>query len=280
MSAAEYSGKSLTESPGYLDVRSRLNAPEQISGMTYMDLPKLAPLGYSGLLATSRLLLGLGDLGGMDSPAEVLPRLDQLMPELSPSGSVSWSDKLGFHARSRTPFPGAEGLSSGDGSQLSIGDAAFAISILLPSLNRARETANRIKCAQNMHMIGMNILLYSNDNHGNFPPDLGTLAVNSNLPAAAYICPDDPVQAPANLPPDQLAAWVNEHSSYIYLGKGLTTAADPTTLVLYEKPRDHRDGSNMLFADGHVEFQNLRLALPSIERRRQQIQSQQAPGQP
>ena len=47
-----------------------------------------------------------------------------------------------------------------------IGIIALLISILLPSLNRARETANRVKCASNLKQIGLAILLYSNENRG------------------------------------------------------------------------------------------------------------------
>jgi prepilin-type N-terminal cleavage/methylation domain-containing protein/prepilin-type processing-associated H-X9-DG protein len=50
-----------------------------------------------------------------------------------------------------------------------IGIIALLISILLPSLNRARETANRVKCASNMRQIGQAILLYANDNKGAYP---------------------------------------------------------------------------------------------------------------
>jgi prepilin-type N-terminal cleavage/methylation domain-containing protein/prepilin-type processing-associated H-X9-DG protein len=50
-----------------------------------------------------------------------------------------------------------------------IGIIALLISILLPSLNRARETANRVKCASNMRQIGQAILLYANDNRGAYP---------------------------------------------------------------------------------------------------------------
>jgi len=50
-----------------------------------------------------------------------------------------------------------------------IGIIALLISILLPSLNRARETANRVKCASNLRQIGQAILLYANDNNGSYP---------------------------------------------------------------------------------------------------------------
>jgi prepilin-type N-terminal cleavage/methylation domain-containing protein/prepilin-type processing-associated H-X9-DG protein len=50
-----------------------------------------------------------------------------------------------------------------------IGIIALLISILLPSLNRARETANRVKCGSNMRQIGQAVLLYANENKGNYP---------------------------------------------------------------------------------------------------------------
>jgi prepilin-type N-terminal cleavage/methylation domain-containing protein/prepilin-type processing-associated H-X9-DG protein len=50
-----------------------------------------------------------------------------------------------------------------------IGIIALLISILLPSLNRARETANRVKCGSNLRQVGQAILLYANENKGNYP---------------------------------------------------------------------------------------------------------------
>jgi prepilin-type N-terminal cleavage/methylation domain-containing protein/prepilin-type processing-associated H-X9-DG protein len=50
-----------------------------------------------------------------------------------------------------------------------IGIIALLISILLPSLNRARETANRVKCGSNLRQIGQAIMMYANENKGNYP---------------------------------------------------------------------------------------------------------------
>ena len=54
-----------------------------------------------------------------------------------------------------------------------IGIIALLISILLPSLNKARETANRVKCAANLKQIGNGLILYSNENKGLFPRTYG-----------------------------------------------------------------------------------------------------------
>jgi prepilin-type N-terminal cleavage/methylation domain-containing protein/prepilin-type processing-associated H-X9-DG protein len=47
-----------------------------------------------------------------------------------------------------------------------IGIIALLISILLPSLSKARESANTVKCLANMRQIGQANYLYSSENHG------------------------------------------------------------------------------------------------------------------
>jgi prepilin-type N-terminal cleavage/methylation domain-containing protein len=71
-----------------------------------------------------------------------------------------------------------------------IGIIALLISILLPSLNRARETANRVKCASNLRQIGQGFLLYSNENKQAYPRTVA--ASTADLTAFSNPLSNDP----------------------------------------------------------------------------------------
>jgi prepilin-type N-terminal cleavage/methylation domain-containing protein/prepilin-type processing-associated H-X9-DG protein len=62
-----------------------------------------------------------------------------------------------------------------------IGIIALLISILLPALNRVRETANRAKCASNLKQIGAAMIIYSNENKNLFPRSPASAALLSTV---------------------------------------------------------------------------------------------------
>lgn len=49
---------------------------------------------------------------------------------------------------------------------------ALLVSILMPSLGKARDLAKKIACASNIKIIGLGLALYDNDNNGERPPYL------------------------------------------------------------------------------------------------------------
>ncbi len=52
---------------------------------------------------------------------------------------------------------------------IAIGIIALLLALLLPALERAREQANNLKCATNLNQIGVALVIYSNENHGQYP---------------------------------------------------------------------------------------------------------------
>jgi prepilin-type processing-associated H-X9-DG protein len=140
--------------------------------------------------------------------------------------------------------------------------------VLLPSLCKPRETANRAKCASNLHQIGLAILLYSQENGGHYPPSLAVLIRDEQLTPAVMICPSGNDEASsaadtAGIVAEVAAAEKNEADhkhcmSYVYAGRGLTSdTATAKTVLAYEPLGNHQDdGTNVLFGDGHVEWFN------------------------
>jgi prepilin-type N-terminal cleavage/methylation domain-containing protein/prepilin-type processing-associated H-X9-DG protein len=88
-----------------------------------------------------------------------------------------------------------------------IGIIALLISILLPSLNKARASAANVQCQSNLRQIGIAIALYANDNKGYGPPrQVGTGAPGY---ASSVPIPNDWNNNPFPRWPDFLAKYMN-----------------------------------------------------------------------
>jgi prepilin-type processing-associated H-X9-DG protein len=134
--------------------------------------------------------------------------------------------------------------------------AIFSISILLPSLNRARETAHRVKCGANLRQIGQAMMLYANENRGQFPPTVNELLVTQDITPEVFVCPSSSDTPATGINAQQAIVNIaaGGHQSYIYLGKGGNSAVGRDVVLAYEPLSTHKVGFNALFGDGHVEF--------------------------
>jgi prepilin-type processing-associated H-X9-DG protein len=84
------------------------------------------------------------------------------------------------------------------------------MSILLPSLNRAKETAAQIKCASNLRSIGQGLLIYASENQGYLP--------------ASYIYRNQTIDPTTGIQLPSGANWGYIHWSHHILGTVPTDA--------------------------------------------------------
>ena len=124
--------------------------------------------------------------------------------------------------------------------------------------------------AANLYAIGQDLEFYAQNkvrNGNSFPPDLTTLVAGTGAPASIFVNPREPnpIQPPT-LTAAQAPAWVAANSDYVYVGAGKRATSPANTLLAYENPAAMKGGLLMLFADGRVEFREMRWALETIAR--------------
>jgi prepilin-type processing-associated H-X9-DG protein len=139
-------------------------------------------------------------------------------------------------------------------------------SVLLPSLCKSSETANRVKCGANLRQIGSAVSMYAQENGGYFPPSLVALMKHEDITFDCLLCPSSNDEKPSTTTTDEALADLGAAErnapghknclSYVYVGTGLNTKTVlATTVVAFEPLEKHNgQGANVLFGDGHVEF--------------------------
>jgi prepilin-type processing-associated H-X9-DG protein len=140
------------------------------------------------------------------------------------------------------------------------------VAVMLPSLCRSSETANRVKCGSNLRQIGQAIAFYAQKHGGQYPPSLAVLPSFEDITSDVMICPSsNDERATGNDVPGVVAELAaaegnspgHKHClSYVYAGRALRQGtAKEMTVVAYEPLENHGGaGTNVLFGDGHVEF--------------------------
>lgn len=264
-------GDSILANESFQAARKRLGVENAIS-LSYFDLPSLAPRGYQMILALQQAATGLLDMFGMETPAMALPPLNRITPHLSPSTASTWIDEKGWHYRGTSPFPAADLFA---GEQALVTTAAPVLAgVALPAITKARHQATAVAGMNNLRQIGLAAIMYAQDKQDQLPPDLGSLLPYLHAPQV-FIAPArmSTVQIPSKQ--EELAAWVNQNSDYVYLGAALgKLGAIPNTaqtVLAHEKFEMAQNGLiQVLYVDGHVE------RLP-VQVLRQQLEQQGKP---
>lgn len=113
---------------------------------------------------------------------------------------------------------------------------------LTPIVNRVKERANIVKCANNMRMISLSLHMYAADHEEKFPADLGELY-------PVYIKKEKIFDCPAA----QGRTGVDK-KSYEYV-QGLTESSAGEEVIVYDKDFNHgKRGRNLVRVNGSVEW--------------------------
>jgi prepilin-type N-terminal cleavage/methylation domain-containing protein/prepilin-type processing-associated H-X9-DG protein len=97
---------------------------------------------------------------------------------------------------------------------------AILAAMLLPALAKAKDTAKKAACLNNLHQAGLSLIMYADDNNGNIPradtpywyqilsTSLGANAITNFDQAKVLICPAYPRQDPRWPSQPQLVCYV------------------------------------------------------------------------
>lgn len=148
---------------------------------------------------------------------------------------------------------------------------AILAGMLLPALARAREEARKAVCKSNLKQVGLSCAMYANDYGESWPND-GTTSTDGYYALAllydnylsslnVFRCPSTDDTAGYDNGADTEAGDDTISSSYGY-DQNANPRADPMKAMAADSwnkslaDGNHDNGENILFYDGHVEWQN------------------------
>jgi prepilin-type N-terminal cleavage/methylation domain-containing protein/prepilin-type processing-associated H-X9-DG protein len=172
-----------------------------------------------------------------------------------------------------------------------IGIIAILIGILLPTLSRIQEQSRKTACLSNLRQLGAALISYANEHKGRLPngnppgswddyaganrmiSEFATVCVKS---AAVFHCPSDLDGIPLRITnadqtplPDSGRVsydfyslyWAPEYGPILVKLRGqapLVWDLDGADMSIASK-RNHKGGGNVVFADGHADWQEMKL---------------------
>jgi len=204
--------------------------PSEIQSFGYADAQYFARLFYPLGLLYATAGTSMLSVPGVELDPTIYPILADALKDVHRSVGVSATDKDGIHYAQ---------VGSANAGLAAVAVVALAVSILLPSLARARELAKRAVSAANLRGIGQGCHIYANDQDGKFPESLDAL-IDAGIITRATL----------NSPRDR-----EGNVSYVYIS-GQTVKEDVRNILAYERIIG-KEGTNVLFLDGHVQWMRL-----------------------
>lgn len=147
--------------------------------------------------------------------------------------------------------------------------------MLFPVFGRIRENANRVKCANNLKQIGIGIAQYYDDNAQTMPLTnvaAGSFVLLTNYVGGAmqlFCCSSDTAKKAATNA-NQFALAPTSYCSYWFITNSVYQGMDMQPMVIdrmgqgktavqgqtWGADSPHKDGGEILWTDGHVEYAN------------------------
>ena len=162
-----------------------------------------------------------------------------------------------------------------------IGIIAILAALLLPALQKARESANQADCTSQLKQIGLAMVMYSGDNKSNLPVYNDSVTGSHNAKGLYYLGFLDYLKTPkvlicrssknspfASFKDEPAASYTDsadgakgENSSYLYCAGFNTDDLTPDIAYVRDKNLNHAKNSggtylgvgNALYGDGHAE---------------------------
>ncbi len=206
------------------------------SSVSYVDTKATVAAGYPWLLLFGQMGASMAQGEGVQFDMSTFPTQRAITRHLFSTVGTTRRDADGVLYAAFGPLPlGGNSLMPSD-----IGTISMLTSIMLPSLSRARELSKRTVCGANLRGIGRAMYIHA-QNGDKFPPDFKTLIADNNTTEKQFVCPSTDVKVG------------DLNACYEYI-KGQTVIGDPQNVLMYEKEKNHSEGGNVLFQDGHVEY--------------------------